>query len=81
MKPYDLYTVNYNTGFFVYYGCSTCKGSSGSSVLKVVDGKLRVVALHCASQEKYLNYGSLFSAVLSHASLIDGNGNHSYVAR
>ena len=57
----------------MYYGCATYEGSSGSPVLKIVDGKLRVVALHRASvQEKNLHYGSLFSSILDHAFLVEG---------
>ena len=37
-------------------------------MLKIVDGKLRVVALHRGGfNEKYLNCGSLFSAIPGHA--------------
>ena len=79
MKFYYPSNFIYFAGFFVFYGCATCEGSSGSPVLKVVDGKLKVVALHRACGEKNLNYGSLFSAVLSHAHLIDGDGNHEYL--
>jgi len=63
-----------HVGFFVFYGCVTYKGSSGSPVLKIVDEKLRVVAVHRACQKKYLNYGTEFSAILSHATLIDEEG-------
>ena len=62
-------------GFLVFYGCATYKGSSGSPVLKVVDGTLKVVALHRGCQAKYLNYGSLFSEVLFHAAGRDSAGN------
>ena len=43
--------------------------------MKVVDGALRVVALHCGCQTEYLNYGSLFSEVLSHAEGKGSTGN------
>ena len=33
-------------GPFLYYKCTTEKGSSGSPVLKEVDGELKIVALH-----------------------------------
>ena len=33
-------------GPFLYYKCTTEKGSSGSPVLKEVGGELKVVALH-----------------------------------
>ena len=59
----------------MFYGCATYKGSSGSPVLKVVDGTLKVVALNRGCQAKYLNYGSLFSEVLFHASERDSAGN------
>ena len=40
----------------------------------MVNGKLRVVAIHRGSlPEKYLSYGSLFSAVLDHAFKSEGN--------
>ena len=55
-----VHVLYLNAGFFVFYGCATYNGSSGSPVLKVVDGALRVVALHRACAEINLNYGSLF---------------------
>lgn len=33
-------------GRFLYYQCTTEKGSSGSPVLKEVEGELKIVALH-----------------------------------
>ena len=66
----------YTIGFFVYYGCKTLKGSSGSPILKVVDGKLRVVAIHngAADLSESRKYGIEFKAVLCHAGLEKGEG-------
>ena len=61
------------TGSLVYYQCETHNGSSGSPVMKVVNGTLQVVALHRGCEKKYLNYGSLFAAVLKHANGEGGN--------
>lgn len=59
----------------MFYGCATCGGSSGSPVLKVVDGELRVVAVHRGYLQGFLNFGTCFSAILSHASLINEEGS------
>ena len=56
----------------VFYCFETHGGSSGSPVLKIVDGKPRVVAVHRACKKKNLNYGTKFSAIISHAFLGGG---------
>ena len=59
----------------MFYDCCTCGGSSGSPVLKVVDGKLRVVAIHRAYlRGTCYNSATLFSAIFSHAEFDDKKG-------
>ena len=41
----------YLPGPFLYYRCTTEKGSSGSPVLKEVDGDLKIVALHRGTRD------------------------------
>lgn len=65
----------YTTGFYIYHGCETFQGSSGSPILKVVNGNLRVVALHRGGVTANLKYGTDFKAVLHHTKLVDGEGN------
>ena len=38
-------------GPYLYYQCTTEKGSSGSPVLKEVDGELKIVALHRGTKD------------------------------
>ena len=58
----------------MFYGCATCQGSSGSPVLKIVDGGFRVVAVHRGHLKGFLNFGTRFSTILSRSSLIDEEG-------
>ena len=53
-------------GFLLLYDCETYGGSSGSPVVKVVNGKLQVVGMHCGVLEYKYNFGLLFTAILSH---------------
>lgn len=62
----------------MYYQCDTYNGSSGSPVMKVVNRKLQVVALHRGCERKHLNYGSLFAAVLKHVNGEGGNWIYRY---
>ena len=48
------------------YDCQTYGGSSGSPVVKVVNGKLQVVGVHRGVIENTYNCGSLLTAILSH---------------
>ena len=65
----------YAEGFLAFYDSSTFNGSSGSPVVKVVDGKLQVVGLHRfrAINEK-CRAGTIFGEILRHACFIDGEG-------
>ena len=67
----------YIVGFFIYHGCDASKGSSGSPIVKEVNGNLRVVAIHRSgvAVTSNLHYGTAFKAVLCHANLIRGQGN------
>ena len=53
------------------YQCTTDLGSSGSPVLKEVDGELKVVALHRGGREANVNWlgyncGTLMREILNH---------------
>ncbi|XP_065890663.1 uncharacterized protein [Dysidea avara] len=59
-------------GFLAFYDCSTFSGSSGSPVVKVVNGKLKVVALHrFRTINEKSRAGSIFTEILRHACFID----------
>ncbi|XP_065887654.1 glutamine-rich protein 2-like isoform X2 [Dysidea avara] len=51
-------------GFLVYYVADTDRGSSGAPVLRMIDRKYRVVAIHRGVE--VLNYGSLLSEIIYH---------------
>ena len=53
------------TDLFLYYSSATEPGSSGSPIVKEVEGMLRVVGLHRAGDEEH-NWGSLFSEIINH---------------
>ena len=66
-------------GFMMFYDCRTFNGSSGSPVVKVVDGKLQVVAIHRGILDStYYNCSTLFSAVFSHLHFDDKEGLVAY---
>ena len=51
----------------MFYDCCTFNGSSGSPVVKVVGGKLQVVAIHRGGLHgTYYNLSTLLSDVFSH---------------
>ena len=54
-----------NTDLFLYYSNATDRGSSGSPILKEVDGHLKLVGLHREGDEDH-NWGSLFSEIINH---------------
>ena len=54
-----------NTDIYLYYSSATECGSSGSPIVKEVNGKLRVVGLHRAGDEEH-NWSSLFSEIINH---------------
>ena len=54
-----------NTDLYLYYSSATERGSSGSPIVKEVNGKLRVVELHRAGDEEH-NWVSLFSEIIYH---------------
>lgn len=59
----------------MFYDCRTFNGSSGSPVVKEVNGKLHVVGIHRFSLKGvYYNCATLFSAVFSHAHFDDKEG-------
>ena len=59
----------------MFYDCRTFNGSSGSPVVKVVDGKLRVMAIHRGIlQGTYYNLATVFSDVFSHVHSDDKKG-------
>ena len=59
----------------MFYDCYTFNGSSGSPVVKVVDGKLQVVAIHRGVLHKaYYNMASCFSDVFSYLRFDDKKG-------
>ena len=61
--------------FLMLYDCKTFHASSGSPVLKVVDGKLQVVAIHRGFLHgTYYNLSSRFSDVLNYISSTDNKG-------
>ena len=60
-----------NTHPLLLYQCTTDNGSSGSPVLKEVDGEWKVVALHRGGNDahgKWLGYncGTLIQHILNH---------------
>ena len=52
-----------NTDLYLYYSSATERGSSGSPIVKEVNGKLRVIGLHRAGDKEH-NWGSLFSEII-----------------
>jgi len=48
----------------VFYGAKTDLGSSGAPVMRVIDQKYRVVAIHRG--QNMLNFGSLLSEIIYH---------------
>ena len=64
----------FTSGFLLLYDCETYGGSSGSPVVKVVNGKLQVVGLHRGIIENKYNFGSLLTAILSHWYFGDDGG-------
>ena len=54
-----------NTDLYLYYSSATECGSSGSPIVKEVNGKLRVVGIYRAGDEEH-NWGSLFSEIINH---------------
>ena len=68
------YPLNF-AGFLVLYDCCTFNGSSGSPVVKVVDGKLQVMAIHRGLiHTTYYNCSTLFASVYSHVGFDDKEG-------
>jgi len=66
-----------STGFLAFYDASTFKGSSGSPVVNVVEGKLQVVAIHrfrAISQK--CRAGSILTEILCHACFVKDEGIH-----
>ena len=49
-------SISIFTGPYLYYQCTTEKGSSGSPVLKEVDGELKIVALHRGTKDSDQNH-------------------------
>ena len=63
------------TGFLMLYDCCTFNGSSGSPVVKVVDGKLQVVAVHRGViRTMYYNFSTLFTSIFSHVGFDNKEG-------
>ena len=60
-----MYMQFLNTDLFLYYSNATERGSSGSPILKEVDGHLKLVGLHREGDEDR-NWGSLFSEIINH---------------
>ena len=60
-----MYMQFLNIDLFLYYSNATERGSSGSPILKEVDGRLKLVGLHREGDEDY-NWGSLFSEIINH---------------
>ena len=59
----------------MFYDCCTFNGSSGSPVLKVVEGKLQVVAIHRGFLHgTFYNLATLFSDLFSHLHFDDKKG-------
>ena len=59
----------------MFYDCCTFNGSSGSPVLKVVEGKLQVVAVHRgALHGTFYNLATFFSDVFSYLRFDDKKG-------
>ena len=54
-------------GHLLFYSCDTDAGSSGAPVFKVVDGEIRLIALHrggwCNAD---FNFGTLITKVMEH---------------
>jgi len=62
-------------GFLAFYDSSTFNGSSGSPVVKVVEGKLQVVALHrFRTINQKCRAGSILTEILRHACFIEEEG-------
>ena len=53
-----------NTDLYLYYSSATEPGSSGSPILKEVEGELKLVGLHRAGNTES-NWGSLFSEIVN----------------
>ena len=53
-----------NTDLYLYYLSATERGSSGSPILKEVEGELKLVGLHRAGNTE-TNWGSLFSEIVN----------------
>ena len=61
--------------FLMFYDCKTFSASSGSPVLKEVDGKLQVVAIHRGFLNgTYYNLSTRFSDVLNYVGSNDKKG-------
>ena len=62
-------------GFLMLYDCKTFNGSSGSPVLKEVNGELQVVGIHRGIlNETYYNISTLFSEVYKYVNSDDKKG-------
>ena len=54
-------------GHLLFYHCDTDAGSSGAPVFKVVDGEIRLIALHRAHWgDRKFNFGTLITDVIEH---------------
>ena len=51
----------------MFYSCDTDVGSSGAPVFKVVNGEIKLIALHRGSwQGAQFNFGTLITKVIEH---------------
>jgi len=79
VHDYKLVTLYLLTvaGFLVFYAADTARGSSGAPVMRLIDRKYRVVAIHRGTD--VLNYGSLLSEIIYHVENMEINPGSSII--